>query len=78
VSPPAADTQGATRGRYIRSGTLGFGHFRLLVASLTVWWHTGQLATRTAASIASARQRASNSGQSRSIVVRWLRLVAAP
>jgi hypothetical protein len=51
---------------------------RCRAARLTVWWHTGQLATRMAASTPSARQRARSSGQSLSRVVRWLRFVGMP
>ena len=42
-----------------------------------VWWHTGQLGTRIAASAPSARQRATISGPSTSSVVRWLRYLQA-
>jgi hypothetical protein len=46
--------------------------------SASVWWQTGQLATRIAASAPSAAQRATISGASTSSVVRWLRFVGAP
>src|SRR6185437_180551 len=51
---------------------------RCRAARPTVWWQTGQLGTRTAASAPSSRQRRSSSGASVSMVTRWLRLVGAP
>ena len=47
-------------------------------ARLMLWWQTGQLAARMAASTPSALQRATTSGQSTSSVTRWLRLVGSP
>ena len=47
-------------------------------ASAMLWWQTGQLAARMAASTPSSLQRATTSGQSTSSVTRWLRLVGSP
>ncbi len=47
-------------------------------ASARLWWHTGQLGTSSAASTASARQRATISGASVYSVMRWLRWVGMP